>query len=337
MIHRRQALLGAGAAVLAAPSIARARARRPQRVLYLSQSAGWLHEPVARPEDGDLALSERAMQDIAETSGAFSVRVTQDASEITPSLLAELDVLVFYTTGALPISRRSWQAIQAWVASGRGGFVGLHSAADTGLDFPGGRDSYVAMLGGDFAGHPWNQGDPVRIRALGGERPVTAMWPAAFDHREEIYQYQAFDPARVRVLQSLDFAYTPTRRPWAVPVSWVRQIGHGRLFYTNLGHTPATWSDPRFRDQIVQAILWAGGQGRADAEPNPLDQVVDGIRALLTWSRDDPALAEGLAGQRPAWLLDMGRRITALVAHEGDDAALAAAVAPLRREVMERT
>lgn len=335
MIHRRQALLGGTVAALMAPSVARAQAL-PQRVLYLSQSAGWLHEPVARPEDGSLALSELAMRDMAAASGAFNVRVTQDASEITPALLAELDVLVFYTTGALPISRQSWQAIQAWVASGRGGFVGLHSAADTGLDFPDGRDSYVAMLGGDFAGHPWNQGDPVRIQALDGGHPVTAMWPATFDYREETYQYQAFDPARVRVLQSLDFAHTPTRRPWAVPVSWVRQIGHGRLFYTNLGHTPATWSDPRFREQIVQAILWAGGQGRADAEPNPLDQAVDAIRALLNAMGDDPAMADSLTGQRPGWMLRIGRRIAALREHEDDADALAAAAAPLRRDILEQ-
>ena len=334
MIHRRQALLGAAAA-LTAPSIAHARPRRAQRVLYLSQSVGWLHDPVARPDDGGLAMSELAMTEIGRASGAFTTRATQNASEITPAMLADVDVLVAYTTGALPIPQQSWQAVQAWLASGRGGFVGLHSAADTGLDFPGGRDAWVSMVGGDFAGHPWNQGDPVRIRTH-GDHPTVAMWPDAFDYREEIYQYQAFDPARMRVLQSLDFAHTPTKRPWAVPVTWVRQIGHGRLFYTNLGHTPSTWSDPRFRDQIVQAVQWAGGAGRIDADPNPLDQAVDSVRALLAWSGDDPAIANGLTDQRPAWLLDMGRRITALIEHEGDDDALAVAAAPLRREVLAR-
>ena len=334
MIHRRQALLGAAAA-LTAPSIAHARPRRAQRVLYLSQSVGWLHDPVARPDDGGLAMSELAMTEIGRASGAFTIHATQDASQITPVLLADVDVLVAYTTGALPIPQQSWQAVQAWLASGRGGFVGLHSAADTGLDFPGGRDAWVSMVGGDFAGHPWNQGDPVRIRTH-GDHPTVAMWPDAFDYREEIYQYQAFDPARMRVLQSLDFAHTPTKRPWAVPVTWVRQIGHGRLFYTNLGHTPSTWSDPRFRDQIVQAVQWAGGAGRIDADPNPLDQAVDSVRALLAWSGDDPAIANGLTDQRPAWLLDIGRRITALIEHEGDDDALAVAAAPLRREVLAR-
>ncbi|MEH6663814.1 MAG: ThuA domain-containing protein [Brevundimonas sp.] len=334
MIHRRQALLGAAAA-FAAPSIARARPRLAQRVLYLSQSVGWLHDVVARPEDGGPALSELAMTEIGQASGAFTTRTSQDASAITPALLADVDVLVAYTTGALPLSRQSWQAVQAWLASGRGGVVGLHSAADTGLDFPGGREAWAGMVGGDFAGHPWNQGDPIRVRTH-GDHPTVAMWPGAFDYREEIYQYRGFDPARVRVLQSLDMADTPTKRPWAVPVTWVRQIGHGRLFYTNLGHTPSTWSDPRFRDQIVQAVQWAGGAGRIDADPDPLEQAVDAMRALLAWSGDDPAVADRLTDQRPAWLIAMGRRITALIDHEGDEAALAAAAAPLRREVLQR-
>ena len=66
------------------------------------------------------------------------------------------------------------------------------------------------------------------------------MWGASTDYAEEIYQYSDYDPARVRVLQSLDFSGMPLKRPYSVPVTWVRQIGKGRLFNTNIGHTPST-------------------------------------------------------------------------------------------------
>lgn len=334
MIHRRHALMGAVAAVTA-PAAAQAASRRPQRVLYLSQSAGWRHAPVSRPGDGGLSMSERTMDEIGRASDAFTLRTTQDASEITPALLAQLDVLVFYTTGALPVSPQSWQAIQAWIASGRGGFVGLHSATDTSLDFPGGRDSYIGLIGGEFAEHPWNEGEPISVRAY-GQHATTAMWPEVFDYREEIYQHRDLDPARVRVLQGLDFARTPLKTPWAIPVTWVRQVGHGRVFYTNLGHTPSTWSDPRFRDQIVQAIQWAGGSGRAEADPNPLQQAIHGIEALLNYADEDPAVAAALIGERPAWLLDMGRRIAALQGLQNDEDEQNAAVSALRDEIMDR-
>src|SRR5687768_13239723 len=74
---------------------------RKLKVLYLDQSMGFRHRPVTR-EGGELAQSEKVMQEIAEKTGKFEVEVTQDAKVITPEKLKDLDVLAFYTTGALP-------------------------------------------------------------------------------------------------------------------------------------------------------------------------------------------------------------------------------------------
>lgn len=342
MIDRRRLLLGASAVGMAASTPALARAR-PARVFYLSESQGWRHAPVIRPDDGGPAPSEAAMSGIAERTGAFSVQVSQDAREITPELLRNIDVLAVYTTGPLPVSRQTWQMIQAWIAAGRGGVVALHSAADTSLDFEGGEEAWTRFINGRFAGHPWNQGDAVRIRTYHTEHPTTAMWPGAFDYREEIYQYQDFDPARVRVLQGLDFTATPIRRPWAVPVAWVREVGRGRLFFTNLGHTPETWDDPRFQSQIVEAVAWARGLGRTDAGPNPSEQAVHAIEALLAYAGDDPALAQTLA-QAPArrddrWLRTVHDRISSLrpiypADEDADRAPFDAALQAVREQVL---
>lgn len=259
---------------------------RPLRVLYLSQSVGFVHDTVRRPPGG-LAPSEIALQAMARDSGAFTVELSQDARELAPARLADIDVLVFSTTGALPIDRETWAAVVAWMEDGRGGFVGIHSAADTALDFDGGQDVYTAFLGGRFDGHPWTQGTPIRLSNVEPSHPLAAMWPDGADHAEEIYQYAGFDPDRVRVLQTLDMSAGPLRRSYPVPVTWVREIGQGRLFYTNLGHTPSTWDDPRFRAQIIDAIRWAGGRTEASASPNPDVQDAAAVAAF--------AAAEGLA------------------------------------------
>ena len=252
----------------------------PIRVLYLSQSVGFVHETVRRP-DGGLASSEIALQQMAADSGAFTVQLTQDARDLTPARLADLDVLVFSTTGTLPIDRPTWDAITAWIDSGSGGFVGIHSATDTSLDFEGGQTAYANFIGGRFDGHPWMQGTPIRLANLEPAHPLAAAWPNGTDFAEEIYQYADFEPDRVRVLQTLDMSQGPVRRPYPVPVTWVRTHGQGRLFYTNLGHTPSTWDDPRFRDQIVQAIRWVGRRVDAPAKPNPDIQDVSTIAAFL--------------------------------------------------------
>lgn len=274
--------------MLAAAATTAAAQPRPLRVLYLSQSVGFVHETVRRPADG-LASSERALQAMGRESGAFTSELIQDARDITPARLADIDVLVFSTTGALPIDRELWAAIVAWVESGRGGFVGVHSAADTSLDFEGGQDAYTAFVGGRFDGHPWTQGTEIRLSNLEPAHPLASMWPDGTAWAEEIYQYVGFDPDRIRVLQTLDMAAGPLRRPYPVPVTWVRQIGQGRLFYTNLGHTPSTWDDPQFRAQIVQAIRWTGGRIDAPASPNPDVQDAAAIAAF--------AAAEGLTPQ----------------------------------------
>jgi len=301
---------------------------RPVRVLYLSQSVGFVHETVRRPPGG-LAPSEAALQEMARDSGAFTVELTQDAREITPARLETIDVLMFSTTGALPIDEPTWAAIVAWIESGRGGFVGVHSAADTALAFEGGEAAWTEFLNGRFDGHPWTEGTPIRLSNLEPSHALAAMWPDGTDYAEEIYQYAGFEPGRVRVLQTLDMSAGPLRRPYPVPVTWVREVGGGRLFYTNLGHTPSTWNDPRFRRQIVEAIRWTGRRSEAPAEPNPAEQDIAARAAFAAVEHAAP-----LPGPEAA------ERIRALQAlhperHDGDAAAWNAARARLRSVATE--
>lgn len=325
---------------LAGASVATA-AEKPIRVLYLDQSVGWRHRPVTRPEGGGLAPSETAMIAIGKKSGAFTAEVTQDAREITPQRLETVDVLVFYTTGALPISAEAWAAVQARLAAGKLGFVGLHSAADTGWDYAGPGLDYTTMLNGQFGGHPWTEEQKVRVKAL-DNHPLAAPWGRSVDLVEEIYQYKRFDPAAVRVIQSLDFSGTPLKRPYAVPVSWVRSAGNGRLFFTNLGHNETTWADPRFAEQIVRAVRWTAWRTRGDATPNPREQARDQVRALLTYAGEADLEARVARVKDEAWLLAVAGRIAALREvypgkPEADRTRFEAAYAAVLAEVTKKT
>jgi hypothetical protein len=108
----------------------------------------------------------------------------------------------------------------------------------------------------------------------------------------------------VRVLQSLNFEKTQLKKPYLVPVTWVRQVGKGRLFYTNLGHTPKTWDEPRFREQIVAGIRFAAGLEEGSTEPNPDVQAQWAIHSFLAATQAEGAKAaggaEGKSGESPA-------------------------------------
>jgi type 1 glutamine amidotransferase len=41
------------------------------------------------------------------------------------------------------------------------------------------------------------------------------------------------------------------------PVSWVKNYGDGRVFYTNLGHNPETWDRVDFQSHLFEGIKWA--------------------------------------------------------------------------------
>jgi type 1 glutamine amidotransferase len=270
------------------------KADRKLKVLYLDQSMGFRHRPVMR-NGGELAQSEKVMQEIAEKTGKFDVEVTQDAKVITAEKLKDLDVLAFYTTGALPISDENWKAVLKWLEDGHG-FVGIHSATDTGWNYKGEGMSYTQLINGKFAGHPWTEGSKITLISHDSEHPTVKMWGPEAKWDDEIYQYQDYDPSVVRVLQSLNFETTPLKKPYLVPVTWVRQVGKGRLFYTNLGHTPKTWDEPRFREQIVAGIRFAAGLEEGSTKPNPEVQAQWAIHSFLSATQAEGAKAAGGTG-----------------------------------------
>ena len=286
--------------------------KKKYKALYVTQSKGFRHGSVTR-KDGGLAPSEVAMVEIGRESGLFEVECTQDASVLTPEKLKELDVVLFYTTGALPISPPHFEAFLEWLRSGKA-FVGIHSATDTFSSYK----PYYELINGVFDGHPWGAGETVTLRVHDPEHAAVKPWGPELVIKDEIYQYRHYDPKAVRVLASLDMARCKTKRPWHVPVVWVRQVGRGRLFYTNLGHNEGTWQDARFRAHLLAGIRWALGLEPGSAEPNPDVQALEGVRSFLAAAagelgRDYGALAASAErrSKDAAWLERMAGELAA--------------------------
>src|SRR5206468_1848581 len=94
----------------------------PVRVLMLTATAGYRHESIT--------TARQVMTSLAG-GGGFAVTTTEDVSALTDSNLAAFDVLFFaLTSGELPLSEDQKSAMLKFV-SGGGGFLGVHSAADT--------------------------------------------------------------------------------------------------------------------------------------------------------------------------------------------------------------
>lgn len=244
-------------------------ASRAVRVLMVTQSAGFVHSTVKRGPQ-ELSHAERILTELGVRSGDFRIDCTQDVeNDFTPELLDNYDVVAFYTTGDLPIPEETldW-FLNEWLAKEGRGFLGLHTATDTYHEY----EPYRSMIGGAFDGHPWTSTTEVVLKLHEGDHPAIKPWGAASDRitlTEEIYQYKHWNPENVRVLMSLDMEATGVKRPYHVPVMWVKPYGAGRVMHINLGHREETWLIPAYQESLIGGVRWLAGLEEGDATPNP--------------------------------------------------------------------
>jgi hypothetical protein len=227
---------------------------------------GYRHGSVTRNEKS-LAPAEIAMIQLGKKSGKFRVDCTQDAaSDFTTENLQNYDIVVFYTTGALPIAQPDLDYfLNTWLKTKGHGVLGFHSATDTFKEY----EPFWDMIGGSFNGHPWGSGTTVTISIHEPEHPLMKPFGEEFVIRDEIYQYRHWQPEKVRVLMSLDMMKCEPSKPYHVPVAWVKSYGQGRMYYTNLGHNNETWTNEAFLKSIAAGVDWIRGDVEGASAPNP--------------------------------------------------------------------
>ncbi|MFM7413909.1 MAG: ThuA domain-containing protein [Planctomycetota bacterium] len=250
----------------------------------------------------------------------------QFARVFSAESLRDFDGVIFLsTTGELPVPEMT--AFLDWIKSGKA-FIGFHAATDTFKS----SDAYCEMIGGHFAGHPWNAGGEHAFVVHEPEHRVAAMFPERFRWQDEIYQYDLrYQPGNLRVLVSLDMQASSPKEPWHVPVSWVRDYGKGRVFATNFGHNDATWKSPMFQKHMAEGIAWALGRFDAPAAPNPAVQAAEYVRSVVaaaaaaTQSDADTLLAKANAriAKDAAWAESLRPMLLDIRSLKPDDRAAA--------------
>lgn len=243
----------------------------PSKVLFVTQSKGFVHGSVKRQEQ--LSPSEIALTQLGEQTGLFEVHCTQDCeADFTQENLQNYDIVAFYTTGNLPISEANMEYFfNVWLKQKGHGVLGFHSAADTFHN----DKRFWDMIGGTFISHPWNAGTKVTLTNHEPDNPLVAPFGQDYTLQEEIYMYRNWQPEKVRVLLSLDYSQSPTNNAvptehgYHVPVAWIKNYGDGRVYFNNLGHREDTWVRKPFLDSITQAVHWIRSEIEVDATPNP--------------------------------------------------------------------
>ena len=226
---------GGSGGSLAAPSL-----------LVFSRTTGFRHDSIP---DGIAAL-----RTLAE-SRDWDIQATEDPTIFSDSSLVPFNVIVFLSTTGEPLASDQQSAFERYVRSGRG-FVGIHSATDTGYAWP----FYGALVGAYFREHPVIQEAVIHVE--NAAHPSTAALPTDWRRTDEWYAFRMNPRPDVTVLLTLDeSSYSPgTSAMGDHPIAWFHVYEGCRSFYTALGHTRESYTEPLFLAHVAGGIEWAAGR-----------------------------------------------------------------------------
>ncbi|RAS67413.1 type 1 glutamine amidotransferase [Lentzea atacamensis] len=249
-------VLGVATAALVVGGVASAppaaAADTPYDVLVFSKTAGFRHDSIPT-----------GIQLIRDLGGAnsFTVTATEDAAQFTSANLAKYEAVVFLNTTGDVLNATQQSAFESYVRGG-GGYVGIHSAADTEYDWP----FYGELVGAYFASHPAIQ--QATIRTENRAHAATAHLSPAWVRTDEWYNYRTNPRSGARVLSTLDEStYSGGSMGADHPITWCKPMASGRSFYTGTGHTRESYADPAFRTMILGGIRYAANRTKADCRP----------------------------------------------------------------------
>ncbi|HEX9613986.1 MAG TPA: ThuA domain-containing protein [Bacteroidota bacterium] len=212
-----------------------------------SKTAGYRH--------ASIPAGIAAIESLGVWNG-FEIDATEDDHAFSDENLDRYAVVVFLSTTGDILDRDQERAFERFIRKGRG-FVGVHSATDTEYDW----FWYGLLAGAYFSDHPAIQS--ANIHRLDSLHLSTRELPALWARTDEWYNFRTQPPPEATVLLNLDeSSYTGGTMGASHPVSWFQEYDGGRSWYTALGHTTESFSEPEFLRHLGGGILWAAGIAR---------------------------------------------------------------------------
>jgi len=230
-----------------------------------------------------IPYGNHAIECMGRQTRAYETTFSNDIEMFRPERLGQFDAICFNNTvGVLFDDPELRQSLLDFVRNG-GGFVGLHAAAATFVQYPV-YDQWPAfgrMLGAyEDGGHPWGPDETITIKVDDPDHPVNAAFAGkGFEICDEVFQFRhGYSRDKLRILLAIDPDKTdmgPSRRILPerrqdkdLALSWVRAYGAGRVFYTSFGHNKDIfWNGPILR-HILDGIQFALGDLEASTTPS---------------------------------------------------------------------
>ena len=220
------------------------------KVLVFTKTAGFVHDCIPTAALAVMKLG---------SENNFDVDTTSNAAWFTDDSLKKYAAVVFLSNtdpddSLFTIYQKN--GLQRYIEAG-GNFVGVHAATDAGYHW----GWYHRLVGATFDSHPAQQ--QATIDVVDASNESTKHLPAKWSRFDEWYNFKNVD-SNLHVLLKIDEAsYKGGNMHGNHPMAWYHEYDGGRVWYTALGHTKESYSDPAFLMHLLGGIKYAIGDNES--------------------------------------------------------------------------
>jgi type 1 glutamine amidotransferase len=262
--------LAAASLALSAAMALPVKAAKLQKVLVYDKAGWYVHPEI--PQINDM------FRKMAADNG-FQVDVSSNPADFNAAKLTGYQVVVLNNISEMGTSIKDnaqRTAFQQYLENG-GGAVGLHG---TGV-VRGTWQWFIDKQGSDWCYDAAMQEGRVFVPEKAKSHPINRDAPTEARLTDEWNNFHVnvdTVPGITVVLSIDESSYDPTKKKlapecnnragfrmsdpqsrWGHPVSWVRNVGQGRLFYSMIGHHMQSMGAPFSKTHFLNAIKWAAG------------------------------------------------------------------------------
>jgi cytochrome c len=216
------------------------------KILVFTKTSGYHHASIAAGSAAIIKLG-------AEND--FSIDTTSNAAKISEANLSQYAAVVFLSTTGYMLNNYQQADLERYMQAG-GNFVGVHAAADAEYDW----QWYGRLVGAYFDSHPAMQ--EAILKVVDKKHPSTRALPDEWKRTDEWYNFKKISK-NLHVLIKIDEnSYKGGINGDNHPMAWYHDFENGRAFYTELGHTDESYSDPVYLGHLLGGIKYAIGDNK---------------------------------------------------------------------------
>jgi cytochrome c len=216
------------------------------RVLVFAKTAAFRHSSIPNGKEAIMKLGQ---------ANGFDVDTTENADYISEDSLKNYSAVIFLHTTGNMLNNYQEADFERYIQSG-GGYVGIHAASDAEYDW----GWYGKLVGGYFESHPEQQ--EAKLNVVDQSHASTKHLPKEWTRKDEWYNFKKLNPD-VKVLIKIDEkSYQGGKNGDEHPMAWYHEFDGGRAWYTELGHTEASFTEENYLKHLLGGIQYAIGDNK---------------------------------------------------------------------------